>query len=93
MYSKMCCFFCSITSTGPSSRGSGDIFLMGKTSWKLELSALKTETVTYSMGVAWPGVYNAAPFIIVTDVDRGVQETYSLHSPIIVAQSSPSPIG
>lgn len=73
--------------TGPSLRASGDIFLSGKTSWTLQLSALETKTITYSVGVAWPGVYNAAPFIIVSDIDRGVQETYSLHSPIIIAQS------
>ncbi|ODM95559.1 hypothetical protein Ocin01_11121 [Orchesella cincta] len=79
-----------ITSTGPSTRASGQVSLGGKTTANLELQALQTETIKYNLNVAWPGVYNAAPKITVTDEERGVQESYSLHSPIIFAQALPS---
>ena len=72
--------------TDTYSASSQAVYFVGKTRWSVNVEALRTEKVTYSVALTRPGVYNIAPTISVKCLEDGTQKNYDLHSPFILDQ-------
>jgi len=63
------------------------VYIVGKTSWTLEVQPLATEKLVFHVALARPGVYNIGPTVNVTYVEDGADQVYQIYSPLILNQA------